>query len=344
MSESEDRTQTPSKHRRDQAREAGIVAHSPELTSAVGMLVAVGLIAVLGGSLISGLVELIRAPLVGTNDLSVGPLEFASLVRSQVLAVVIPLLCILVGAAFAAFLTHQAQVGGLWVPSRIAPDLSRLASGWPGMGAGMFDRLGRGLWGLAKATIVGAVAAWVITSRWTEFQTLGRLDSTSITQVCGAAVRALAGWLALSIVVLGLIDFAIQYARIESRLRMTPEESREDLRSNDGDPALRARRRKLAQGWRADPAEALVGASLVIAGVGGLTVVLGGGPPPKLITFRAIAKGSAGRRMRQAAETSGVLLHDGPELANQLALRRMPGQPMPIEVARELSAIWPPAI
>ena len=341
MSESEDRSQTPSKRRREQAREAGIVAQSPELTGAIGMLAGVGLLAVLGESLVSGLVELLRVPLVGLDDLTISPVEAVSQVRNQILRVAIPFLSILTGTAVAATLAHQIQVGGFWVPGRIAPDISRLAMGWPGMGAGVLSQGGRGLWGLAKAAFVAAVAGWVISQRWSDFQILASLDGFDLALASGGAVRSLATWLALAIVVLGLIDFAMQYARIETRIRMTPEEFREDLRSNDGDPALRARRRKLAQGWRADPAEALAGAVLMVTGIGGLTLVLGGGPPPKQITFRAIANGSAGRRMRQAAETVGLARHDAPELALSLATRRSPGQPIPPEVARELTAAWP---
>ncbi len=341
MSESEDRSQTPSKRRREQAREAGIVAQSPELTGAIALLAALGLLAVLGDSLLVRLLELVRAPLLGLDDLTISPFEAVAHLRNQVLRVAFPLFGLLTGTAIAALLAHQIQVGGLWVPGRLAPDISRMALGWPGMGTGLLSQGGRGLWGLAKALIVSAVAFWVISQRWADFQVLGRLDGPALASASGRAVRALSAWLALAIVVLGLIDFAIQYARIEARMRMTPEESREDLRSNDGDPALRARRRKLAQGWRSDPADALADASLVITGTAGLTIVLGGGPPPRMISFRAIATGAAGRRLRQAAEVVGLAHHNAPELAQSLWVRRSPGQPIPSEVARELLAAWP---
>ncbi len=52
---SEDRTQPPSKRRRQLARQQGQVAHSPELTAAAGWLAAVVLLGVLGDDLALGL-------------------------------------------------------------------------------------------------------------------------------------------------------------------------------------------------------------------------------------------------------------------------------------------------
>ena len=57
---SEDRTQPPSKRRRQLAREQGQAAHSPELTAAGGWLVAVLLLGFRGGELVQGLTGLMR--------------------------------------------------------------------------------------------------------------------------------------------------------------------------------------------------------------------------------------------------------------------------------------------
>ena len=64
---SEDRTQGPSKQRRQQAWERGLVAHSPELTGAVGLLAASALLAIWGDDLTAALLGLVREPLVGAR-------------------------------------------------------------------------------------------------------------------------------------------------------------------------------------------------------------------------------------------------------------------------------------
>ncbi len=111
----------------------------------------------------------------------------------------------------------------------------------------------------------------------------------------------------------------------------------------EGDPALRARRRQLARSWRGDPAEALAGASLLLTGPSGLTVVLGGGPPPHRVSVRSILSGAAGTRLRLAAATRKLPAVDAADLAVRLASRRPPSLPPTPEQLAELAALWPVA-
>ncbi len=138
---SEDRTQSPSKQRRQQARERGLVAHSPELTGAVGLLAAAALLAVWGDDLAAALLGLVREPLVGVPRVSAGPAEVVVRLRHLALAVAWPMGMLVVGCVVAALAAHQVQVGGLWVPGLLAPDPSRL---WVvGRGSGLATRAAR---------------------------------------------------------------------------------------------------------------------------------------------------------------------------------------------------------
>lgn len=336
---SEDRTQAPSKLRRQQARERGQVAHSPELTSAVGLLAAVALLGVWGDDLAAALLALMRAPLSGPAVLSADPAEVVARLRGLALGVFWPLAPVLGGFAAAALAAHQAQVGGLWVPGLLAPDPTRL---WTlGHGPGLATRGGRGAWSLFKAGVVVAVAAWAIRTDWREFQRLGMLETPALARAAGWALWHLATALAASTLVLGLADFALQYRRFESMLRTTPEEHREDQRSMEGDPGLRARRRRLARSWRGDSAELLAGASLVLTGPAGLTLVLSGGPPPRRVSLRSALAGPQGLRLRASAEAARLPQVDAPDLARRLAGRAGPMLPLPAEALAELASIWP---
>jgi flagellar biosynthetic protein FlhB len=97
---SEDRTQPPSKRRRQLAREQGQAAHSPELTAAAGWLAAVGVLWFCGGGLASGLIGLIRGAL-SEWDPGAMPADAAGAaarVRGMAMALAWPL-----GALVAAF-------------------------------------------------------------------------------------------------------------------------------------------------------------------------------------------------------------------------------------------------
>src|SRR5215831_18580676 len=99
---SEDRTQPPSKRRRQLAREQGQAAYSPELTAAAGWLAAVIVLGCCGGGLAGALIGSMRGAL-SVGDLAAMPADAAGLaarIRGLALALARPL-----GAILAAFAT-----------------------------------------------------------------------------------------------------------------------------------------------------------------------------------------------------------------------------------------------
>lgn len=335
--EAEDRTQAPSKLRRQQARAAGIVAQSRELTGAAAMLgVALGL-RVWGQGLSSALVEIVRAPWSSPLPLSLEMEEVTDRLRSVAWDLAMPLGGTLVSGLVAAIVVHQVQVGGLFVPGLIAPDLSRLSG--LGGGGGITTRISRGLWSLGKVAAVLAVSAFVVRSEFYGAGGLARMDTMTLSKALGASLANLAAILALVMIALGLIDFGFQYLRLEAMLRSTPDEAREDEKATDGDPALRARRRRAAKNLRGDSPELLVGATLTLTGPRGLTLVLGGGPPPRRVTVRSSASGAAGLKLRKSAEKAGIPTVSAPEIAIRLARLRVATPPP--EAVADLKAIWP---
>jgi flagellar biosynthetic protein FlhB len=123
---SEDRTQPPSKRRRQLAREQGQVAHSPELTSAAGWLMTVLTLGFMGDDLIRGMVKLVSGSLASPPEASMDSTAVAAHLRGMVLTLVWPFVVILAAFAMGAFLAHQVQVRGLWTPKRLAPDRASL--------------------------------------------------------------------------------------------------------------------------------------------------------------------------------------------------------------------------
>jgi flagellar biosynthetic protein FlhB len=246
---------------------------------------------------------------------------------------------IVAGAAAAAVAAHQVQVGGLWVPGLLAPDLTRL---WAfGRGPGLAGRGTRGAWGLVKALVVVAVAALSLSTSAAGRQRLVGLEPHALAVASGAALRQFTLTLGAATLVLGLLDFLVQHHRFMLLLRMTPEEHREDLRSIEGNPALRAQRRQIARTWRTGPQEALGGAAFVLTGAGGLTVVIAGGPPPRRLSIRSIVQGAAGLQLRNLASGTQLPEVAAPALARRLAGRRAPALPLAAEDVAALAAIWP---
>jgi flagellar biosynthesis protein FlhB len=336
---SEDRTQPPSKRRRQLARKHGQAAHSPELTAAAGWLAAVVLLGILGDDLALGLTKLVSGSLTDAAGLTVDRAVVVALVRGLVVGLGWPLGAILFGFVTGALVAHQLQVRGLWATGLMVPDLSRL---WTfSSGPGLAVRAERAGWSMVKALVIIVVAAWTIRAGWIDILNLGGLGAPALVRGAGQVVLQLAWLLALVLLVLGLVDYVLRYRRFESMLRTTTQEQREDRRVIEGDPAARAQRRRIARTLRGDSAEVLTGASLILSGAAGLTLVLDGGPPPRRVTVRTVVKGHAGMRLRRSAEAHKILQLDAPELARRLASRSWSRSPVATELIAELAAIWP---
>lgn len=335
---SEDRTQAPSLRRRQEAKAQGVVARSPELTASVGLLAAVVMLGFWGGSLSSVCVDLLRSPFHTTEPTASDPEIVTAMIRGAVFRVVLPLATILGGIVLATIVAHQAQVGGFWSSSLIAPDLARL---WSSSGADWSSRALRGVWGIAKTTIIVVVAAWAIRSEWPALSLLSNHEAASLAATGAAALRRLAFSLGVAILVLGLIDYFLARRRVESALQTTPEESREEAKSVDGDPAVRARRLRLAKSWRADPGEILKGAVLVVSGPAGLAIVLGGEGPPGKVIVRASAKGASGAIVKKSAARAGLKVVESSLLARHFATASARTQPLSDVLKRELAELWP---
>src|SRR5271165_1681153 len=340
---SEDRTQPASKRRLQIAREQGQVAHSPELTAAGGWLVAVLLLGFWGEDLAGGLIGLARRSVGGTPVVWVDGPAFVTHIRQAVMAVAVPLGVILTGFAAGALAAHQLQVRGLWAIGLIAPDPTRL---WIlGRGGGMTAGFERIAWSVIKAVVLVGVSYWAIRAQWAEIQRVSDLEFPALAIATGHALIQPARVLALVMMILGLADFGLRHVRYEAMLRTTPQEQREDVRVMEGDVSLRSKRRRLARAWRGDAPELLAGASLVLEGKGGLTVVLAGGPPPRRLTLRSVAQGATGLQLRRTAGALRVPQLDAPDLARRLARHVASGAllpaTLPVELMVEVAAVWP---
>jgi flagellar biosynthetic protein FlhB len=335
---SEDRTQTPTKRRRQQAREQGLVARSPELTGAAILLAAVVLLGFWGERILAGCVSAVREPLLGDPSLVSTVDEIVSRSRQVAFAVLVPLGFVLSGVLIASVLAHQAQVQGLWSPGLLAPNPARFWSPAAGWGS----RAARGAWSLAKAAALIGVTAWALQGDVPAFERLSGMEIHALARASGSLLKGLATSLAVVVLVLGLLDYFLQWQRLESQLRLTTDEYREEQRAVDGDPAVRARRQRIARSWNRTPAIPFEGAALVLTGPGNLVVVLAGGPPPRSVTVRGSARGASGVALRQSAQRAGLRELESPSLARHFARGAAASRSLPPDLAAELSAVWIP--
>jgi len=245
MEHSDDKSQEATPHRRQEARQKGQVAQSQDLTSAVTLLGGLSAILLFGGAVVAYMASLAGRQFAGEgwNVVSYGPdgfVEQFETVTGEIAVAVLPILAALLAVAVVSSLL---QVGLLWVPDRLAPDITRLD---PIKGLGRIFSLSslvKLLLGLMKIGVIVAVAYFSLYSRREEILALAGLD---LLQVASYLCEVLL-WTGLKIggalLVLGVLDFVYQRWKHEQDLRMSVQEIREEMKNLQGDPQVAARRR-----------------------------------------------------------------------------------------------------
>jgi flagellar biosynthetic protein FlhB len=244
MAETGEKSQDPTPHRRQQAREEGQVVHSQDLAAAA--LLTVGLIVLLT----------LSAPVVGffenftRHQLSDAWLAtdrdtltvFSWAMGWELGKTMLPILGVVL---LAAVLAHLFQVGFLFLPNKLLPDIGRVN---PLAGFSRIFSLASAVqlcFGLFKIAVVVGVAYWSLSSRWDEILGLAGLELPQIA----ASLTDVLLWTSIKVCValflLALMDYLYQYWRHEQSLRMTPQEVREEMKNLQGNPEVISRRRNV---------------------------------------------------------------------------------------------------
>jgi flagellar biosynthetic protein FlhB len=142
-------------------------------------------------------------------------------------------------------LASVLQVGFLWVPERLAPDINRinpLAGLQRLFSLPSTARLG---FGLVKVLLVSAVAAAVLWWRRGAILRSGELATAELGRFLIDISLNTMLWCGLALVLLAILDYALQRWKYEQDLRMTHQEVREEMKNLQGDPQIVARRRAI---------------------------------------------------------------------------------------------------
>lgn len=226
------------------AREKGDFPRSTEVNSALaylGALIAAGVAASYG---VPGLINSARTLWMGAaqtdaNGVEIGGLDtigrFALPVAGVTMALLtIPAAIILVGLI--------AQRGIVFVPSKVAPDISRIN---PIKNIG--QKFGKS--GLVTFAISLAKASSVAVGGWALFQAAmpvllqGRETSAWVNGLWFVGWRTLALALAIS-AVFAIVDLGWKHYDFRQRNRMSMKEMKDEMKDSEGDPHMKSARRQ----------------------------------------------------------------------------------------------------
>jgi flagellar biosynthesis protein FlhB len=292
------KTEEPTPRRLQKAREQGDSPASHALGQTAALVAAVLLVPGALAATAAEAAALVRSALAGDP-----PLDAATLALS-VVRLSTPLL--LAVAATSAGVT-LVQTGGVMSGAKLAPSLSRLD---PAEGLRNLFRLERGF-GLVRA-VVGALAVAVLAVVTLRDHAADLANAAGNEAAIVPLVLTLGKSIGWSAVLVGLgvaaVDLAVSRHAFLTRHRMTKDEVRREHREAEGDPEVKAKRRRAHQ-------EALTGsilnavkdATVVVVNpthlANALRYVDGEDAAPRVV---AAGQGELARRIVEAARAYGI--------------------------------------
>ena len=330
--DSGDKTEDPTPKRLQKAREDGDVAKSNDLSGAVLLMGMLMLLWLAGGPLFGGMMDATRATFgealstpQRSGDAGAAVLAFARHVGPAAAALA-------GGAVVLAALAHLVQTGPMLAPKKLEPKLSKLN---PISGAKniFFEpkTYVQFLMGLAKIGVVSAVAVVSVRAHLPEILGLGELAPPTAFGAGAWVVFMIGVKVAGALLLLAILDFAYQKYRHKQQLKMTKQQVKEELKSMEGDPQMKSRRRQIAQQRAMERAKTAVpSADFVVTNPTHFAVALKY-DAAAMHAPTCVAKGAdrVALRIRELAAAHKVPIVEKPPLARALWKDVGVGEPIP---------------
>jgi flagellar biosynthesis protein FlhB len=243
-----ERTELPTGKRLQEARGRGQVAKSQDLTAAIDLIGGAILIVTLGGTAVGALAVLMRQVLEGQAPGSGFDAESAretiAWAGVQLARIAAPAL----GVMFLlAVLSQVAQIGWHLTTDPLRPRIERLNP------VGGFKKLFnvrnlvKTLVNSVKLGLVAVVATLLIRRFLPAIAALPMLEMAPALYKMLQLSAQLAAALLVLLLVIGLADYLYQRWQHTQDLRMTKQEVKEERRSMEGDPDIKAKRFRMAR-------------------------------------------------------------------------------------------------
>jgi flagellar biosynthetic protein FlhB len=315
----EERTEQPTPHSRQRARERGQVAKSRELTGTIVLLIgflAIFLLMGFWGRLSAGMMYDLFG---GLGSIPVN-LDNMPAINAYVLRILFEYLWpLLLATAAAAILLNVLQTRGVMSLEPIRPKLENLD---PMRGVRrMFSA--RGFVELIKAVLkillVVLVAYGYIKANFPAIVQAETLDPSAYVPFFGGHAFRLGLWIIAVLLILAILDYIYQLYQHEKDLMLTKQEAKEEYKRMEGDPLvrsrIRARQRQIAM---TRMLREVPRADVVITNPTRVAIALryeSDMPAPQVV---AKGKGVIAERIIALAKEFGVHVHRDPPLARAL--------------------------
>ncbi|MBL4803432.1 MAG: flagellar biosynthesis protein FlhB [Alphaproteobacteria bacterium] len=314
------KTEEPTPKKIEESRKKGQVAMSREVNSWVMLFAGTLVVAMLAPHVFSEMGVLLRTYLEQVHVFPTGvggfSFYFGQGMTESMKIWAFPILLLVLAAFFAPF----AQVGPLFAPEAVKPDISKIS---PIKG---FKRLFslRSLMefakGIFKIGIVAVVSVVILYPYFDKFEHMIGLPMPSLLfELQTLIIRLMLGVLIVMVVV-AVADLSFQRAEHTKKLRMTKQEIKDEFKQTEGDPHVKAKLRQLrAERARQRMMQAVPSADVVITNPTHYSIALKY-DPQLMEAPLCVAKGidDVALRIREVAKEHDIELYENRPLARTL--------------------------
>lgn len=241
------KTEEPTPKRIEESRKKGQVALSREVNHWVMLLAATVVLVGLAPQALQSLHTLMRAHIEKAHmvPMATGGLgEVLEVTLFQVIGILsLPLLFLM----FAAFIGPFLQIGPLFAPESIKPDISKISpfAGWKRLfSMRSIMEFVKGILKISIITLVGILLLMPVYDMVERF--VGMPVITMLEELHRLVLLLMAGVLVVLLVV-AVIDLIYQRQEHMKKIRMTKQELKDEYKQTEGDPHVKARLRQLRQ-------------------------------------------------------------------------------------------------
>ena len=314
------KTEDPTPKKLEESRKKGQVALSREVNNWVMLLTGTVVLLAVAPSFFTAMTSYMRSYIEQAHLMPGAPGGFGVILEGTFFEVLKMLLLPFLILMAAAFLAPFLQVGPLFSPEAVKPDIGKIS---PIQG---FKRLfsKRSLMeffkGLLKLGIIGSVGFMLLYPFYASVDHMVGLPvPLMMDELKGLVSRLMIGILVVLLVV-AVLDLIFQRSEHYKKMRMSKQELKDEYKQTEGDPMVRAKLRQLRQEKaRARMMQSVPGADVVITNPTHFSVALKY-DPDEMDAPVLVAKGvdEVALRIREIAKENDVIIVENPPLARAL--------------------------
>jgi flagellar biosynthetic protein FlhB len=302
------------------ARKKGDVAKTADVAPLMAMTFSFMVLAIGGTYLARRMAEGMLPFVARPHDIPLDSLGGVMVLKQAAAAAAPVLLVVTFTAAAGGFLGNVIQHGFLWTGEKVKPDLKKLSPI-----KGMKRLFGIDGWvqffkSVLKILAVGFLAWWILNPRFSELPGAALMDPAGILPTAVGILRALFIAVIAFMALTAGADFLWQRYRFLERMKMSRDELKQEHKSTEGDPLIKAKQRQMRmERSRRRMIQAVPTATVVIMNPTHYAVALLY-EPGETAAPKCVAKGldTLALKIREVAEASQVPVIEDAPLARAL--------------------------